>query len=100
MTRQKQSQDAIKLRLASVLADHLFLSRKFSAAFVIFSKKGWSGGVIGMAYVGGICKRGSGSAIDKVMFFNLTGSPKFSCALFVRLRICDFKVYLKFDGAL
>ncbi|XP_065054894.1 uncharacterized protein LOC135683537 isoform X1 [Rhopilema esculentum] len=37
------------------------------------SIKGWSGGVIGMAYVGGICKTGYGTGIDKWSFTSATG---------------------------
>ena len=32
-----------------------------------FSIKGWSGGVIGMAYVGGVCQTGHGTAINLVI---------------------------------
>jgi len=37
------------------------------------SIRGWSGGVIGMAYVGGVCKSGHGTAINRWSFSSITG---------------------------
>ena len=40
---------------------------KIYQIYSFFSIKGWSGGVVGMAFVGVVCQKGHGTAINRVI---------------------------------